>query len=809
MSSELAAQRRGIKAAKNFKEYLEFVIRIKPATHQTEWLEACQDIGNNATGQRYCIIAPPGAGKSVFIGVGFVSWIIGKNPTKHYGLLSYSDQVAWDRAKPIRDVIEKSPGFNYAFPDTVPDLTSWDRRGFRVEREDLADPHPTLRAGGVSSAVVSYRLNGLVLDDVLDIKTAVTAKSRKKAYDDYVDAISTRMVKNAWQLCIGTRWSDDDFIGGLLKLKHHGAPLWIPIHIPAILPNGKSYWPEQYSLDEGEDNLLEKKDVNPSNFALQYQGDTTGGETQIITKVAAFNKYKKDHNGKPHAEWVKERDLMMGASWDSVTEDQPVTLRYQGRPLVLSMDELWNRGTDEIEAGGRQLRRLVGYEVWDRRGWSLVTTVSRHYYTGKVSAVTARSGGVVVTPNHSLISFDGSPMRPADLAPRTNLPAPPWSSVPHRGEKRLAKYCHKLPPTRFIGTLEFAWACGLFLAEGWAGRVPNGVEWSNNDRVLLERAGRAVEDNLHVKTFIHGNKLSCHDERAWTYFVKFYDRRREKMVPDDLFGASDDVRRAFYDGYMAGDGFIDKKTGQPEFVTTSPIMAQQMAWIVNELTGMRPRFYWRTDKRNVNRLRFTNAKQDTLSNIVYSKPYSSWVYDLTTESGTFRAGVGGILVHNTALKDGQENDYSVMYIGGLDKHGNIWIIDREKERFTISEIVRLSKECYLTWKTYNIWFEDSAVGTPAVTTIREEMPQVPCSTVYYGGGKRSRANVLAQYLHNGQVRFPSMASWFPDMEYYLKHFPYVDHDDDVDSLFILVDNLLQLQHPAGYADRPRASLDMR
>ncbi|KKK47183.1 hypothetical protein LCGC14_3157780, partial [marine sediment metagenome] len=114
----------------------------------------CQDIGDNASGQRYCIIAPPGAGKSVFIGVGFLSWIIGRNPELHYGMLSYADQVAWDRAKPIRDVIEKSSPFNYAFPDTVPDLTSWDRRGFRVQREDLADPHPTLRAGGIGSAVV-------------------------------------------------------------------------------------------------------------------------------------------------------------------------------------------------------------------------------------------------------------------------------------------------------------------------------------------------------------------------------------------------------------------------------------------------------------------------------------------------------------------------------------------------------------------------------------------------------------------------------------------------------------------------------
>ena len=60
MDSELTARRRGLKAAKDFKEYLELVIRIKPAAHQGEWLEACQDIGNGATGQRYCIIAPPG-----------------------------------------------------------------------------------------------------------------------------------------------------------------------------------------------------------------------------------------------------------------------------------------------------------------------------------------------------------------------------------------------------------------------------------------------------------------------------------------------------------------------------------------------------------------------------------------------------------------------------------------------------------------------------------------------------------------------------------------------------------------------------
>ncbi len=485
------------KSAKSLADYQRFVIGIEPQPHQDEWLEACQDIGDEASGQRYCIIAPPGAGKSVFIGVGFMSWIIGKNHAQHYGMLSYADQVAWDRALPIRNVIEHSKAFKLTFPDIKPDMTAWDKKGFRLKRENLADPPPTLRAGGVSSAIVSYRLNGLVLDDVLDIKTAATARKRDKVYDDYVDAVSTRMVKHAWQLCIGTRWSDDDFIGRLLALRHHGAPIWTAIHVPAILENGKSYWPAAYSLDEGEDSLHEKRERQPANFAIQYQGDTTGGETQIIQRMATYDDYPMDEDG----------------------------------------------GVD--------------------------------------------------------VSFAAAPSK------------------------------------------------------------------------------------------ISGDVQAQEEEN-----------RRHK---DLLMGAS-------------------------------------------------------------------------------------W---------------------DTALKDKQENDYSVMFIGGLDKNGNIWVTDREKGRFTIKEIVALSKGAYLKWRTMGIWFEDSAVGTPAVTTIRDEMPLVPCDTVYYGGGKRSRANVLAQYLHNGQVRFPKMAFWFPDLEYYLKHFPYVDHDDDVDSLFILVDNLLQMRHPSEYENRPEARISMR
>ena len=68
------------------------------------------------------------------------------------------------------------------------------------------------------------------------------------------------------------------------------------------------------------------------------------------------------------------------------------------------------------------------------------------------------------------------------------------------------------------------------------------------------------------------------------------------------------------------------------------------------------------------------------------------------------------------------------------------------------------------------------------------------------GGSTNRVNALQSHMHPGYVVFPKFAYWLEDCRYYLTHFPYTDHDDDVDGLFVLVDNLLQAIHPARYED---------
>lgn len=433
---------------------------INPAAHQKKWVTALQEIGDHPTGQSLVIIAPPGSGKTQLVGVGFTAWMLGRDPERHYGLLSYSDQVGWARSYAVRNLIEHSEPYRIVFPEVLPEKKRWGTAEFQVRRSDIGDPHPTLRAGGLMSSVVAYRLNGLVIDDPHDQKTSATTALLDKAWTNYEDAISTRKTSDAWQVDIGTRWNDADYIGRRRKQK--GVKV---IHTKALTSEEESYWPEAYPTDF----LLNKKDEAPALFAMQYMGDTTGGETQII-------------------------------------------------------------------------RRLTTYDE---------------------------------------------------------------------------------PPEYLVGKLKLA------VASGW----------------------------------------------------------------------------------------------------------------------------------------------------------------------------------DTAFKDRQQNDFSVGYVGGMDKYGRVYILDRVKGRWGSPQLLDVMMETCVKWPQFTVWIEDQASGTPAVQhlTAQSTLPVVP---IAYHGGKTSRAHALAPYLHGGHVLFPKYADWFPSCEYELTHFPNTAHDDDLDALFVLVDNLIKLRHPSSVLERPRPVLEM-
>ena len=452
---------RGQKARTDIVEFFRFVMGHEPATHQIAWLRELQALSDNPAGKKLCIIAPPGAGKTTLM-IGFVAYMIGRYPTDHLGLLSYSDQVGWARSRAVKELIANSKPYHITFPEIKPSKAKWGDTEFIIQRPDIGDPHPTLRAGGTQSAVVAYRLNGLLIDDPHDQKNSATPHQREKCFKNYEDAIRTRITAKGWQVIIGTRWSDDDFIGRITKQKG-----WKVLHTTAIASNGKSYWPEAYPFTFLDTIRYE----SPALFAVQYMGDTTGGESGIIRHVEYYNETPEII--------IAKGDLLIASSWD------------------------------------------------------------------------------------------------------------------------------------------------------------------------------------------------------------------------------------------------------------------------------------------------------------------------------------------TAFKEKQANDFSVSYIGGMDKWGRVYLLDRIKGRWGLPGLLDQMAESHVKYGQSYIWIEDAASGTPAIQTLMESAPHIPTVPVSYVGGKTTRAHALAPYLHGGHVLFPKSASWVEDAVYNLTRFPYIPHDDDLDALFILVNELTKLRHPSYINERPQFRLRMR
>jgi predicted phage terminase large subunit-like protein len=454
---------RAAAARSDFSLFIELVWRYTPMKHQRAWIKELEKVVAGEIAE-LLIVAPRGAGKSAMF-VLFLAWMIGNNPTKHYGLLSYSDKIAWRRSRAIRNIIEFDPVYHLIFPEVKPDMSNWSRESFTVMRTDKTDLHPTLIAAGSTAAVISSRLDGAVYDDPHDEKNTKTPAKRRAVVETWDQAISPCLQAEAWVVCIATRYADDDLPGIFINRGFK------TIHQRAITQSYKkgrkparkklSYAPSLASLAF----LKEKEDRNPLAFALQYQGDTTGGTAAVI-------------------------------------------------------------------------KRLVTYQA--------------------------------------------------------------------------------------------------------------------------------------------------------------------KELP--------------------------------------------------ELT------------------------------------------QLLIQAGT-----------DTNYKEGEESDYTVIYIGGLDKSGNVWMLHREKGRWDVDDLANLIVDLHRTWRYTTNWIEDTAKGTPAVTMVRKKAAFVPCELQPASrGGKRSRASSIASHLNSGQVKWPANAEWFRDAEYYLTHYGHTDQADDLDALYMLLSNILQAIHPSSYgAGRPK------
>jgi DNA polymerase elongation subunit (family B) len=290
---------------------------------------------------------------------------------------------------------------------------------------------------------------------------------------------------------------------------------------------------------------------------------------------------------------------------DTIHESTPILIRINGdigrgtagTVAYIQIKDLIKYGTpkekstyelDKQNDNGKQYFYIdmQHIEVWTDKGWSKIKYLMRHRNTKRMYRVLTGTGVVDVTEDHSLLNQEGKEVTVNDVDIGSFL-------------------LHKDLPVKLNNkdiinniTLEKAWVWGFFMAEGTScsERYPSGlkniVSLSNVDVNLLEFAKRCLKvaepdydfkiDDTMISSSVY--KLNIRKVKAATlikpakpkpleiiakkYTSMFYTDRNEyitthkgtdkgkpyKKVPTEIFMANTDIKRAFLNGWYAGDG---------------------------------------------------------------------------------------------------------------------------------------------------------------------------------------------------------------------------------------------------------------
>jgi predicted phage terminase large subunit-like protein len=166
-------------------------------------------------------------------------------------------------------------------------------------------------AVGVGGALAGRGADLFVIDDPhseQDIK-ANSRATFDNAWSWFQTGPLQRLMPGGAIVVIMTRWSLIDLTGRLVDftIKNPEAEPWEVVELPAILPSGKSLWPEQWPLEQLEAKKLQ---MDPRYWNAQYMQQPTSDMAALI-KRTDWKVWEEDEP--PTCEYVIQ-------SWDTAHE---------------------------------------------------------------------------------------------------------------------------------------------------------------------------------------------------------------------------------------------------------------------------------------------------------------------------------------------------------------------------------------------------------------------------------------------------------------------------------------------------------
>ena len=225
--------------------------------------------------KRLIVNMPPRHTKSEFASYLFPAWMMGRNPSMKIIQATHTTELAVSFGRKVKNLLDR---------DDYKDIFE-----VRLAADSKASGRWDTDRGGMYYAVgVGSNLAGrggdlVIIDDPHSEQTAMSSSGFDDAWDWYTGGPRQRLQPGGAIIVVMTRWSEKDLTGQLLKAQARDsrADVWEVLELPAILPSGKSCWPEYWPVAE-----LEKvrASIPPSKWNAQYQQKPTGEENAIIPR---------------------------------------------------------------------------------------------------------------------------------------------------------------------------------------------------------------------------------------------------------------------------------------------------------------------------------------------------------------------------------------------------------------------------------------------------------------------------------------------------------------------------------------------
>ena len=286
------------------QRFVPFVRAMWPAfiegSHHEIMADAFERVANGKL-KRLIINMPPRHTKSEFASYLLPAWFLGRNPEKKVIQTAHTAELAVGFGRKVRNLVGEE-GFQKYFPGIKlrQDSKAAGRWNTNKEGEYFA-----IGGGGAGTGKGA---DLLIIDDPHSEQEARSpdASVFDPVYEWYTSGPRQRLQPGGSIVIVMTRWHQRDLAGQILRASQQrsGSDEWEVIQLPAILPSGKSLWPEFWPKDELEKL---KAELPAAKWSAQYQQDPTA-EEQALIKRDWWRSWEEDEP--PKCEFIIQ-------SWDT------------------------------------------------------------------------------------------------------------------------------------------------------------------------------------------------------------------------------------------------------------------------------------------------------------------------------------------------------------------------------------------------------------------------------------------------------------------------------------------------------------